>query len=319
MGKIASFFKAFGRGVKIGAAWLNNALTDFRIAVLSLAVAILYLVFTCVGVVSQNKLMIIITGVAASLYFVCIVFLALERPSLFGGLIARLGFTLSGGNWSAKDKKWMRGLWFLAVAPLFFTFWLAMFPSKTTGFIVIITASSLLLLFLIGHWQKIPSAFWKNYYRGFGRMFPIVLILFFAIYLPFSAFWKSAGKFAVAKSEQAGAWLISPSKAAEGKTEKLKNGKTKMVSPSRMVAQNKPPSLENKAAKIVSVFQPRHRPGLRRAMAASADNDELARAAEAGLPAFDQMRRELVELHAPKPMQKKSRPVSSFKMPKWAE
>lgn len=49
----------------------------------------------------------------------------------------------------------------------------------------------------------------------------------------------------------------------------------------------------------------------------SDQNDALSEAAEAGLAAFDQMRKELAELHAQKP--RKNQSVSPVKTPWWAE
>lgn len=331
MGRIGNFFKAVGRGTKTVAAWLTRKLADLQILILSFVIMSAYIFLVYAGVIWHNRLLIILSGIIASLCFCVIVFLALERPSLFKGLITRLGFTLTNGNWSGKDKKRMRGLWFLAVAPLFFTFWLAVIPTKTMGFSTILAALCLLTLGLIGYWQKIPSNFWKVYYNFGKKAFPIAIILVFVVYALFAKFWNSAAKFAVVKSEQAAAWLSSPSKAADRKTEQppvaeqsslrgaAKNRKMKIASASRMAAQNKPSLPEKKAAKPASVHQSKTGQRLRRAVAAPAEDDELSRAAEAGLSAFDQMRRELAELHAPKSAQKKIRSASPIKTPKWAE
>lgn len=325
MGRISNFFKAIGRGIVVGTNWLSRKLTDFKILILSVLIMSAYVILVYAGVINQNRLLIVLSGIAASLCFCVIVFLALERPSLFGGLIARVGFTLTNGKWKAKDKKQMRGLWFFAVAPLFFTFWLAMFPTQAMGFISIVATLCLFTLFLIGFWQKIPSGFWKAYYNFGKKAFPVIIVLVFVVYAPFNKFWDGLAKFVVTKSEQAVAWFASPSKTADEKTEKQKNGKIKISSPPRRMTQNAPPVSGKKAAKTATPVSKQKQGGRR--VVAPAEDDDLSRAAEAGLPAFDQMRRELAELNAPKSVRKSAalqrrrgaNSASPIKMPDWAK
>lgn len=309
MGKIGRFMKAVGQGM--GAAWtrFDRATRKFLIVILSVALTLVYLLGLCIGVVRQSPLAIIFCGLVLSLYFAGVVFFALERPLVFRGLITWLGFTLVGGKWSAEDKKRVRCLWFLAVAPLFFTFWLAMFPTKTMGIIAIVAASCLLTLLIIAHWQEIPSTFWKAYYNFAKWAFPITIALVFLVYAPFAAFWNSAGKLAVEKSEQAARWMFSPSKTEKRAVRKR--------APARKMAGKVAPRLESKAERVEPVdVPPKH--AEKRAAAATDDNDDVAEAAEAGLAAFDQMRKELAELSA-REVPRKNQFAPRIKTPAWAE
>ncbi len=298
MGKIGKFMKAIGRVIGVAASGLSAKFADFQILILSCAVVFLHLVLLCIGVADQNRLLIILPGIIASLYFSAIVFLALERPSLFRGLVSRLGFTLTGGKWSAEDKKRMRCLWFLAVAPLFFTFWLAMFPTRTTGLLVIISALCLLTLLIIGHWQEIPANFWKAYYHFAKKAFPITIGLVFLVYVPFAGFWNSVGRAIVQKSQQAAVWMSSPSKA-EKRAESPKSSvrkKAVAVAPRPMAEQGETPVRVKTANAPTAPTLRKNRPASRED---AFSDDALAEAAEAAEKAKAEVLREGEAIRVP--------------------
>lgn len=294
---------------------MGRFLRNFGVVIVSAAVMFLYLVLLYVGVIRENRSFIAISGIVTSLYFCAVVFLVLERPELFHGLITRLGFTLMAGKWSDEDKKRARCLWFLAVAPLFFTFWLALFPARLTLLLCIISALCLLTLLIIGHWQEIPQGFWKAYYHFGKKAFPITIVVVFLIYLPFTVFWNSAGRFVVVKSQQAAKWLSSTLKAEKPADAAPKMMNTVAPSASKPMAAPAAHLMTRKAVR--SSLSGATASEVEQRVSVKADDDDLVAAAEAGLTAFDQMRKELGELHA-KPPQKKVA-AHQIKTPKLAE